>query len=413
VSDPVRFLAAFTQSLSTMSLYGPSHPASARSLDVAYQALLDLTPHDGRREFSFLGSEVVYGQEPIRELHDWEWASRLANAGVQRLEFADDVSRADFEAFLEAVLARLTLSTSDTAEARPGSPQSGVRFGALGIRGETRSLSAVPDEQPSPGARYDLTEEVETIQWMHSEVGDRGLLPLMEAEAVVRSLAVAMHGESEMLIPLLTLREFDEYTTTHSLNVSVLTMALAEALGLPARDVRAFGVAGLLHDLGKTRVPVDILNKPGLLSDAERLIMQSHTVEGAKIILTSDRQLDLAATVAYEHHVMLNGGGYPLRHIARDNHFASTLVHVCDVYDALRTKRPYRDPWLSEEVLAFIEAGAGHDFDPAIARVFVDLMRQLEGHIQRSTLGDLRGAVPAALAAAPTTPSHSHDLSAP
>jgi putative nucleotidyltransferase with HDIG domain len=398
VSDPVRFLTAFTQSLSTISLYGPLHPASARSLDAAYQLLGDLSSTDGRREFSFLGSEVVYGQQPIRELRDWEWAARLANVGVQRLEFADDVSREDFELFLETLLARLTPSTIDTAEARPGGPQSAVRFGAIGIRGEASLTAAMPapERQQAAGAHFDLTEEVETIQWVHSEVGDRGLLPLIEAEAVVRSLAVAMHGDSAMLLPLLSLREFDEYTTTHSLNVSVLTMALAEAMGLPARDVRAFGVAGLLHDLGKTRIPVEILNKPGVLSVAERLVMQSHTVEGAKIIVTSGRELDLAAAVAYEHHVMLNGGGYPLRHITRENHFASALVHVCDVYDALRTRRPYREAWQSDKVLEYIEAGAGRDFDPKIARVFVDMMRQLEGHIQRSTLGDLRGYAPAA-----------------
>ena len=110
-------------------------------------------------------------------------------------------------------------------------------------------------------------------------------LPLLEAESVVRSLAVAMHGDQEMLLPLLTLREFDEYTTTHSLNVSVLTMALAEAMGMGARDVRAFGVAGLLHDLGKTRIPLEILNKPGKLTDEERAVMQGHTVEGARLIL--------------------------------------------------------------------------------------------------------------------------------
>jgi putative nucleotidyltransferase with HDIG domain len=230
---------------------------------------------------------------------------------------------------------------------------------------------------------------------MHSEVGDRGLLPLLEAESVVRSLAVAMHGDQQMLLPLLSLREFDEYTTTHSLNVSVLTMALAEAMGLPARDVRAFGVAGLLHDLGKTRIPIDILNKPGKLSDEERAVMQSHTVEGAKLILTSDRQLDLAAAVAYEHHIMLNGGGYPNRHIQRECHCASALVHVCDVYDALRTHRPYRGAWEPEKVLKYVEDGAGTDFDPDIAHNFVEMMRRLEGRIEQTTLAELKGSAPA------------------
>lgn len=380
-----------------MALYGPSHPARARSVDVAYRLLRDLQAQDARPEFSFLGDEVVYGQHPLREMRDWEWASRLADAGVQRLEFADNVSRDDFEEFLDGVCARLTLATIDTAEARPMGGRTTIRFGALGIRGDTRIAPLLPPSAVrTVGARYDLTEEVETVQWMHTEVGDRGMLPLLEAESVVRSLAVAMHGDQEMLLPLLSLREFDEYTTTHSLNVSVLTMALAEAMEMPARDVRAFGVAGLLHDLGKTRIPIDILNKPGKLTDEERAVMQSHTVEGAKLILTSDRQLDLAAAVAYEHHIMLNGGGYPNRHIQRECHCASALVHVCDVYDALRTHRPYRGAWEPEKVLTYIEDGAGTDFDPDIASIFVAMMRRMEGRIEHSTLAELKGAVPTA-----------------
>jgi len=177
-------------------------------------------------------------------------------------------------------------------------------------------------------------------------------------------------------------------------------MALAEAMELGARDVRAFGVAGLLHDLGKTRIPIEILNKPGKLTDAERTVMQSHTVEGARLILASDRELDLAAAVAYEHHIMIDGGGYPHRAIERKCHCASTLVHVCDVYDALRTHRPYRAAWEQAAVLDYIEQGAGTDFDPDTARVFVDLMRRMEGRIEHSTLADLRAGVQAEAPAA-------------
>src|SRR5207253_3140729 len=147
----------------------------------------------------------------------------LANAGVQRLEFAADVSREDFESFLEEVVIRLSIATIDTSEARPAGGRKSIKFGTLGIRGDRPTTPASAVEAQPVQARYDLTEEVETVQWMHTEVGDRGLLPLMEAESVVRSLAVAMHGDQEMLLPLLSLREFDEYTTTHSLNVSVLT----------------------------------------------------------------------------------------------------------------------------------------------------------------------------------------------
>jgi putative nucleotidyltransferase with HDIG domain len=205
---------------------------------------------------------------------------------------------------------------------------------------------------------------------------------------------MAMHGDTEMILPLLQLREFDEYTTTHSLNVSVLTMALAESLGLAQQDVRTFGIAGLLHDLGKVNVPQEILNKPGKLTDEERTIMQGHPVAGAKLIIESGRRLDLAAAVAHEHHIMINGHGYPACHYRRDCHKASKLVHVCDVYDALRTKRPYRDAWEAERVLTYIEERAGTEFEPDAATAFVRMMRKVEGGVQLSPLAPANGAGP-------------------
>ena len=187
-----------------------------------------------------------------------------------------------------------------------------------------------------------------------------------------------MHGDSQMLLPLLTLKEFDQYTTTHALNVSVLSMGLAEFMGLSPREVRAYGVAGMLHDLGKVRVPKDILTKPGKLTPEEWALMRSHTVEGAKLILQSDQNLDVAALVAFEHHIMINGGGYPERHYRCDCHKASALVHVCDVYDALRTKRPYRDAWEPATTLAYIEKGIGSEFDPDVAKAFIAMMAKWE-----------------------------------
>jgi putative nucleotidyltransferase with HDIG domain len=383
MADPFKFLTSFAQALSTMALYGDKHPARERAVDRSFAALRDLQATDPKPQFSFLGEETVYGQISLRDLRDWEWAIRLADAGVQRLEFEPDVTREEYEEFLEQVLARLTLTAIDSAEARTTRPGA-IKFGAIGVRGETKSLSDIVDAKvPVATIAFSLEEEAAAVQWMHGEVGERGMLPLAEAEAVVRSLSLAMHGEQRMLMPLLDLRAYDEYTTTHSLNVSVLTMALAEYMGLSARDVRTFGVAGLLHDLGKVRVPQDILNKPGKLTDEERAVMQRHPVDGAKIILTSDRELDLAAAVAYEHHIMIDGGGYPHCHFHRSCHPASVLVHVCDVYDALRTNRPYRAAWESARVLGYIEERAGSEFDPEVARRFVTMMKELEDRVQR------------------------------
>ena len=396
MSDPVRFLVSFGQAVSTMALYNDGHPARERAVDRSYRCLRDLQQFDPHPRFSFLGEETIYQESALRELGDWEWGTRLAQAGVQRMELDQDVTREAYEEFLEEMMARITLSFIDSAEARP-TRSTGIKIGTLGIRGDTKVLQdSFEAEVPVATISYALGEEAASIQSMHREVQDRGKLPLAEAEAVVRSLSMAMHGDTEMILPLLQLREFDEYTTTHSLNVSVLTMALAESLGLAQQDVRTFGIAGLLHDLGKVSVPQEILNKPGKLTDEERAIMQQHPVAGAKLIIESGRRLDLAAAVAHEHHIMINGHGYPVCHYRRDCHKASKLVHVCDVYDALRTRRPYRDAWEAERVLTYIEERAGTEFEPEAANAFVKMMRKVEGGIQRSPLPPENGSAPAA-----------------
>lgn len=373
----MRFLTTFAQAIATMSLYSEGHPARSRIVDQSFERLLVLQETDPRPRFSFLGSDVVYGEVALRDLGEWDWGTRLANAGVQRLEFQRGTSREEYEMFLEEVLARLTLQAIDSSTRSP-EKRSTIKFGAIGVKGSDDQVRAITAHVPTATVTYSLGEEADAVRWLHNEVQNTGSLPLAEAETVVRSLSLAMHGDRNVVLPLVQLKEFDQYTTTHSLNVSVLTMALAEWLGMGPSDVRAFGVAGLLHDLGKVRIPKEVLTKPGKLTDEEWTMMRRHPAEGAKIIYESDRDLDLAAAVAYEHHIMINGQGYPKRHFERGVHSASKLVHVCDVYDALRTTRPYREAWESERVLEHIEKGAGPDFDADAAAGFAAMMRQWE-----------------------------------
>ena len=373
MSDPTRFLTSLAQALSTMSLYPEGHPSREGVVDVAYGNLQALQRVDRRVSFSFLGDDVVFGERPLRELRGWDWSNRLAGAGIQRVEFETEVTRDEFESFLSQLLAKLTLFA--VQQPGGGAPRGGgpIKFGAVGIL----ELEAAP-ELTTATIALSLHEEAETVQWLHEEMQGGGGLPLAEAEAVVRSLASAMHGDQAVVLPLLELRRYDEYTTTHSLNVCVLAMGLAEWVGLGARDVRAFGVAGLLHDIGKVRIPTDILNKTGRLTPDEREIMNRHPVEGARIIMESRENLDLAAVVAYEHHIMQNGGGYPMLDYPRECHQASKLVHVCDVYDALRTNRPYRAAWPAGKVLSYVEERAGTEFEPDVARRFVKMMAEWE-----------------------------------
>jgi len=378
VSAAVRFLYSFTRALATMALYGEGHPARERSIEMSFERLQQLLAEDPRPQLSFLAHEVILGQQSLRELQDWEWARRLADAGLQRLEIDGTVTLEDYGAFLDDVYLRLGGGAASSSALRPARPAM-IKFGAVGVRDEARQRQK--SSTALQGLSYTLTEEADAVRWIHDEVQERGSLPLLEAEAVVRSLSIAMHGDSQIVVPLLQLKRFDQYTTTHSINVAVLAMAVAESLGFGGEDVRAFGTAGLLHDLGKVNVPPEILIKPGHLTAEERAVLNRHPIDGARLILASDKQLGLAAAVAYEHHIMIDGGGYPQLRFPRDCHYASRLVHVCDVFDALRTNRPYRAAWPLERAVGYIEERLGTEFDPEIARTFVGMMWQMQARV--------------------------------
>jgi putative nucleotidyltransferase with HDIG domain len=371
MSDPVRFLTTLSQALATMSLYGDDHPATIRVVDAALERLRELQEPDPKLQLTFLGGEVLFGSEMVQELEGWDWSARLMKAGIERIEFLQAVDADQFARFLSHLAVRLGI--------RPAASLDLWQMGESAIRFGQVALSEGQLVRPEPARiatfSYTLHEEREAMEWVHREIQKGSKIPMVEADAVVRSLSIAMHAEQAMVLPLLQLKEFDQYTTTHSMNVSVLAMALGEYLELDGATVRALGVAGLLHDLGKTCIPREILVKPGKLTESERLVIREHPVVGARMLLASQEPMELAAVVAYEHHVMLDGGGYPALADARGAQYASMLVHVCDVYDALRTNRPYREAWESERALAYIGERAGVEFDPGVAQAFIGMMR--------------------------------------
>src|SRR3954468_381628 len=379
MSDPVRFLIAMSQALSTMGLYGDDHPATARALDNALERLRELQEPGPKLHFTFLAGEVLIGSEMIHQLEGWEWSARLVKAGIERIEFIDTVEPEPFARFLAHLTIRLGIRSGSTSDDLWQMGESAIKFGQVALaEGFKRRISAA---LPVATLTYTLREERDTIDWMHQEIRQGSKLPMVEADAVVRSLSIAMHAEQAMVLPLLQLKEFDQYTTTHSMNVSVLAMALGEHLELGGATVRALGIAGLLHDLGKVCIPRDILIKPGKLNEAERNVVRDHPVVGARMLLASPDPMHLAAIVSYEHHIMIGGGGYPTLQDASGAQYASRLVHICDVYDALRTNRPYRQAWESERAVAYIESRAGAEFEPSIARSFTAMMRKWDRRV--------------------------------
>ncbi len=386
MSNPSQFLIALGRGVSSLHLYPSGHPTRTTVIDESFAALNALLREDPRPSFTFFEESVLYGNRQLPEVRRWAGADRLIQAGMQRVEFEWPVPQPEFMAFLEEAAGLVELDAATDVTRHPS-----IRYGKAVVT-ETFLFDELSGEDLRE-IEETLSAEIEAMDYVLEQAGaDRGVQRL-EIESIVSSLMVTVASSGAFLVPLVRLRDADQYTTTHSLNVAALSMALAEFCGYPREQVRALGIAGVLHDIGKVKVPRDILTKSGPLTAEERELMNRHPVDGARIILeTGGPDLELAAIVAYEHHIWYDGTGYPTPRRRRPCHPASDLLHVCDVYDALATHRPYRATWPAEKILGLIRDNAGTEFAPEAARAMLRLMAQAESRFRVFSDGPAAGS---------------------
>ncbi|MGE6193082.1 HD domain-containing phosphohydrolase [Stutzerimonas stutzeri] len=172
----------------------------------------------------------------------------------------------------------------------------------------------------------------------------------------------------------------DDETGQHIIRIGESAALIAAALGQPAEWVERIRLAAPMHDVGKIGIPDHILLKPGTLTDLERKIMQRHTQIGHAILRDGEESplLEMAAEIALYHHERWDGTGYPHGLKGEQIPLAARVVALCDVYDALRSPRPYKEPWSKERAQAYIREQAGLYFDPTLVEVLNGMFQQIE-----------------------------------
>ena len=195
----------------------------------------------------------------------------------------------------------------------------------------------------------------------------------IEAEAaapLVEEISNSVMRNPGALISLARLKIADDYTYMHSVAVCALMIALARQLALDEQQVRDAGMAGLLHDLGKAMIPLEILNKPGKLTEEEFALVKTHPEEGYKLLLAGKGISDMTKDVCLHHHEKSDGSGYPKGLNGETMSLFAKMGAVCDVYDAVTSNRPYKAGWDPAESIKRMAEWKGH-FDPAVFQAFV------------------------------------------
>ena len=208
---------------------------------------------------------------------------------------------------------------------------------------------------------------------MQKVFGEARLGRAIDAEAcapLVREIADSVYRNPGAIVSLLRLKTQDDYSYMHSVAVCALMVALGRELGFDEARCRAAGTAGLLHDVGKALMPLDILNKPGKLTDAEFDVMRSHPVRGHELLQEARGASPEAMDVCLHHHERFDGGGYPHRLPNDQLDLLVRMGSICDVYDAITSDRPYKKGWDPAESIGQMASWKGQ-FDPAILASFV------------------------------------------
>jgi putative nucleotidyltransferase with HDIG domain len=368
IARPEELVRRLGASIRAAELYAPAHPLVERSA----QALLGLCTaqlqHTQPLIIGFLEGEIIVNdfRLPRTNATLTGLVRDMRERDVEKITIARGVELSDIRAFMEELSPRA-----------PGAPL-GERLAARGIR--RIAIGRVAVESPSDQetglsrARQVYTEAVGSAEqlWAAAKAGEQP--DPNAARGIIDSLSRLVSQDRSSLMALTALKRHDSYTFTHMVNVTSLAMAFGRSLNLDGPMLREFGFAALMHDIGKVHTPVEVLNKPDRLTDEEFAIIKRHVVDGAHILRRTPEMPALAPVVAFEHHLKQDLSGYPEGIGSRKLNLCTMVVSIVDVFDALRSTRPYRQGLATDRIRAIMGQQDSPAFHPTLLRRFVTLM---------------------------------------
>jgi putative nucleotidyltransferase with HDIG domain len=373
VSTPLRtklgeeLVRRFAAALRGAQLYAPAHPLVTRNITALADTLTQVHATTASIAIGIVGDELVVGDIPVPRAAEnmGELMRRLQQTGIERIVIDRGVQHSELTQLIQVV-----------AKAEPGRDPTAtlgrlahIRVGRLQV--EERIEAAVGDVATFKRLYDDAVNVAQTL-WESAQ--SEGMPDADAGRGVVDSLAQAVAQNRTALLALTALKNYDNYTFTHMVNVSILTMGQARGLGIEGSLLREFGMSALMHDIGKVKTPTEILNKPDKLTDREFDILKRHTVEGAEILRGTPEMPALAPVVAFEHHLRLDGTGYPAGVKRGRLNLGTMLCGIADVYDAMRSQRVYQQAFPTDRILAVLQRNDGTQFDQHLVRRFAQLV---------------------------------------
>ena len=377
ILDPTTVLRSFAAMRRACTLYPAGHPGIEQHATDLKQLLVPFLEDRETLEIDVIRGVAMLDGESFRKesLANAGLLGELSELGVDSIHLNHAVTADELRA-AGHVLANPT-SWQGKSSLGAALQEAGVRnidFGRIvaidsswRFRDWPEAPGQVPDQILDPAYAESLDRAEETFATVEEgrdiNVGSvRDLLRILVHQVATNNVALGQ---------VMAMKQYENFTYGHSVNVALLSLLLGERLGLDERTRSDLAEAALLHDIGKTRLPVEILRKPGPLNQKEWRMVQRHPRLGAEILVGLEGLCPMTPTVALEHHMNVNGEGYPDLGPDVEPHFLSQLVAVVDTYESLTGARSYRDPAEPEKACLILARMAGEKLNPALVRAFV------------------------------------------
>lgn len=367
-------IKALSSTLQMVAIYTNQHPRAKTAIEKLYAGFSGIFTTLEEVHIGVVGSELFSGTQIFFELTTQvkDFILVLQEKQIEFIRFKRGLSQDELSNFVTKLSVRNKEGDADFVETFINQAQfSHIQIGKFGQ--EVQSSPAVQESS----FKKELPEVNMLYQQQLSNVTsalEKGADDLQLDYSVFLSTAVQLFRLSmqhqHALFILSGVKKHDDYTFVHCVNTSLLTMFQARILGIPEKDVVKLGVAGFLHDIGKIAIKRALLDKKGKLSQGEFLQIKNHAVFGAKILLRGSAAERIPLIVAFGHHLGCSLQGYPKTRFLQNQHLASQLVSLSDVYDALRSRRSYRGSMSLERVYEIMKKEEGRLFDPFLLDLF-------------------------------------------
>ena len=359
-----------------VQIYPSHHPAVREIVMKLLCAVEDILQGRPHVSFNIAHGEIFLDEIPLANatLTHTEFVELSAAKAMSTLTFQAGVTDEEMTKFVQLLNER---ATDRTAANEPGFQErlaekgvESIQAGVLVSSSEVNLLEGgtTPAQQEAMSSRDRALELV--WETYHDLLAGKAI-DYENLGLAVKGIVRALLDDREVYRHLVDIKDYHNYTFNHVVNVAVLALLFGADLGLNADQLNSLGVAAFLHDAGKLSVPVDLLKKPGKLTDEEWKVMERHPAEGAVMLLEQCGHQNIGVSVALEHHARYDLSGYPKMSPDRTLHLFSRIVSLSDVYDALTSDRSYRRGMMPDQAAAIILSGSGKEFDPALAKLFV------------------------------------------